>query len=86
MATRGVAYLDVPICGNSAELRRGGVLVVAGGPAAAYDFMGADRFLYASDRPWVSPTGILDGLRSMLLPADEETKVLGGNASKLFAR
>jgi predicted TIM-barrel fold metal-dependent hydrolase len=50
----------------------------------ACDFMGADRLLYASDRPWVNPKDILDGLRNLQLPADDEAKILGGNAGKLF--
>lgn len=37
LAEQGVAYLDAAVCGNSNELRRGEVLVVAGGPAAAYE-------------------------------------------------
>lgn len=37
LAARGVAYLDAAVCGNREELRRGEVLVVAGGPAAAYE-------------------------------------------------
>jgi len=32
-----VAYLDAAVCGNSEELRRGEVLVVAGGPPTAFD-------------------------------------------------
>lgn len=37
LAAQGVVYLDAAVCGNSEELRRGEVLVVAGGPAAAYE-------------------------------------------------
>jgi 3-hydroxyisobutyrate dehydrogenase-like beta-hydroxyacid dehydrogenase len=37
LAERGVAYLDAAVCGNSEELRRGEVLVVAGGPVGAYE-------------------------------------------------
>jgi 3-hydroxyisobutyrate dehydrogenase-like beta-hydroxyacid dehydrogenase len=33
----GVAYLDAGICGNSEQLRRGEVLVVAGGQARAFE-------------------------------------------------
>ena len=50
----------------------------------AYDFMGPGRLVFASDRPWVSPREILDGLRSLRLPAAEEAQILGGNARKLF--
>ncbi|MGD9648923.1 MAG: amidohydrolase family protein [Pirellulales bacterium] len=49
-----------------------------------YDFMGPDRLLFASDHPWVQPSLILDGLRSLQLPADDEQKILGSNARKLF--
>ena len=37
LAARGVAYLDAAVCGNSEELRRGEVLVVAGGRASAFE-------------------------------------------------
>lgn len=49
-----------------------------------YDFMGPDRLLYASDHPWVAPQLILDGLRSLKLPAADEEKILAGNARRLF--
>jgi len=47
----GVAYLDAAICGNSEELRRGEVLVVAGGPAAAYEAC-QDVFATFARRCW----------------------------------
>ncbi|MCY2954679.1 MAG: NAD(P)-dependent oxidoreductase [Planctomycetota bacterium] len=47
----GVAYLDAAICGNSEELRRGDVLVVAGGPAAAFDEC-QDLFSAFARRSW----------------------------------
>jgi 3-hydroxyisobutyrate dehydrogenase-like beta-hydroxyacid dehydrogenase len=47
----GVAYLDAAICGNSEELRRGEVLVVAGGPAAAYE-ESQDVFAAFARRSW----------------------------------
>jgi predicted TIM-barrel fold metal-dependent hydrolase len=50
----------------------------------AYELMGADRLIYASDHPWVDPKLILDGLRSLSLPKADEEKILGGNAKKLF--
>ncbi len=37
LAARNVSYLDAAICGNSEEVCRGEVLVVAGGPAGAYE-------------------------------------------------
>jgi len=50
----------------------------------AYDMLGAGRLVYSSDRPWVNPKDILDGLRSLKLPAEEEAMILGGNAHSLF--
>lgn len=50
----------------------------------AIDFMGTDRLLFSSDHPWVQPTEILQPLRSLQLPAATETKILSGNARKLF--
>ena len=50
----------------------------------AYELMGADRLLFASDRPWVNPREILDGLRSLKLPAADEAKILGENARQIF--
>jgi predicted TIM-barrel fold metal-dependent hydrolase len=50
----------------------------------AYDFMGADRLLYASDHPWVEPQLISDALRSLLLPPADERKILCDNARALF--
>jgi predicted TIM-barrel fold metal-dependent hydrolase len=49
-----------------------------------YDFMGPDRLLFASDRPWVNPKEILDGLRSLGLPLADEKKILETNARSLF--
>lgn len=49
-----------------------------------YELLGAERLLYASDRPWVNPGDILAGLRSLKLPAADEAKILGGNARALF--
>jgi predicted phage tail protein len=46
-----VAYLDAAICGNSEELRRGDVLVVAGGPAAAFEAC-QDVFATFARRSW----------------------------------
>jgi predicted TIM-barrel fold metal-dependent hydrolase len=49
-----------------------------------YDFMGAERLLYASDHPWVEPRLISDALRSLRLSSDDEEKIFAGNARKLF--
>jgi predicted TIM-barrel fold metal-dependent hydrolase len=50
----------------------------------AYDFMGPDRLLYASDHPWVEPQLISEGLRSLRLPAADERKIFCDNARSLF--
>ena len=50
----------------------------------AYDLIGPERLIYSSDRPWVNPKDILDGLRSLTLPAEDEAMILGGNAQRLF--
>lgn len=50
----------------------------------AYDLMGPERLLYASDHPWVAPGLILSALRRLNLPAADEAKILGGNARTLF--
>jgi predicted TIM-barrel fold metal-dependent hydrolase len=50
----------------------------------AYEFMGAERLLFASDHPWVDPGLILAGLDSLALPADDRDKILHGNARRLF--
>ena len=51
LAARGVAYLDAAVCGNSEELRRGEVLVVAGGPEAAFEAC-QDLFATFARRCW----------------------------------
>ncbi len=50
----------------------------------AWELMGPDHLLYATDHPWVDPKLILDGLRSLSLPKADEEKILGGNAKRLF--
>ncbi|MFC5456210.1 amidohydrolase family protein [Prosthecobacter fluviatilis] len=50
----------------------------------ALDFSSADRLLFSSDHPWVEPKEILEPLRSLKLSADEEQKILSGNARQLF--
>jgi predicted TIM-barrel fold metal-dependent hydrolase len=49
-----------------------------------YDFFGADQLLFASDHPWVEPTLIREAFLSLRLPADDERRILGGNAQRLF--
>ena len=56
-------------------------------PAAmrfAYDYLGPDRLLYASDHPWVDPGTIRGALESLKLPPADTAKILGGNARRLF--
>lgn len=50
----------------------------------AYDMMGPDRLLFSSDHPWVDPKLIRDGLKSLKLPEEEENRIFGGNARRLF--
>ncbi len=50
----------------------------------ACDFMGPDRLVYGSDHPWVDPKLILSSLRKIDLPQEDLTKILYGNAQKLF--
>jgi len=50
----------------------------------AYDFMGAEKLLYASDHPWVSPILIRDCLSSLNLPRPDEMRIFRENARLLF--
>lgn len=50
----------------------------------AVEFAGAEHLLYGSDHPWVDPRLIRDSLASLHLPPQDEAKILGGNARKLF--
>jgi len=50
----------------------------------AVDFSGADRLLFSSDHPWVEPRLIVDTLRSLNLPAQDERRILSENARELF--
>ena len=50
----------------------------------AYDFMGPERLLFASDHPWVEPELILKHLRSLKLPPADGNRILSGNAKQLF--
>ena len=49
-----------------------------------YDFLGAERLLYASDHPWVEPKLIRDTLESLNLPPADLEKIFTTNARKLF--
>jgi predicted TIM-barrel fold metal-dependent hydrolase len=48
------------------------------------DLVGADRMLYASDHPWVDPKTIVDCVQSLHLSSDDEGKIFGANAKRLF--
>lgn len=48
------------------------------------DFVGADRMLYSSDHPWVSPSLIAGHVESLKLGAAAEKKVFETNAKRLF--
>jgi predicted TIM-barrel fold metal-dependent hydrolase len=50
----------------------------------AVEFMGPERLLYSSDHPWVQPEVISDALRSLHLPAADESRIFSGNARALF--
>jgi hypothetical protein len=49
----------------------------------AYDFMGTDRLLYASDHPWVDPNLIRSTFESLNLPAADRITF---TFAKSFAR
>ena len=49
-----------------------------------YDYVGPDRLIYASDHPWVDPKLIAANVRSLKLPAADESKIFSGNARRLF--
>jgi predicted TIM-barrel fold metal-dependent hydrolase len=46
--------------------------------------VGPDRLLFGSDHPWVDPALIVDTVRSVGLPAEDERKIFRENARKLF--
>ncbi len=50
----------------------------------AVEFSGPEHLLFASDHPWVDPRLIKDCLKSLKLPPEDEEKILGRNAQKLF--
>jgi predicted TIM-barrel fold metal-dependent hydrolase len=81
---RGAEHITRP---PSAYLKNVWLDIVSPLPMAiryGYDFVGPDSLLYASDHPWVAPGLILDCLRNLRLPAEDEQKALGGNARRLF--
>lgn len=48
------------------------------------DMVGPERMLYSSDHPWVAPQLIIDNIRSLKLPAEQEAMIFTGNARRLF--
>ncbi len=48
------------------------------------DSVGVDRMLYSSDHPWVAPKTIAGHIQSLGLSPEDEAKIFGGNAEKLF--
>ena len=48
------------------------------------DLVGPERMLYSSDHPWVQPQLIIDNVRSLKLPAEQEAMIFHGNARRLF--
>jgi predicted TIM-barrel fold metal-dependent hydrolase len=48
------------------------------------EMVGAERMLYSSDHPWVAPQLIIDNIRSLNLPAEQEAMIFQGNARRLF--
>jgi predicted TIM-barrel fold metal-dependent hydrolase len=48
------------------------------------DLVGPERMLFSSDHPWVEPKLIIDNVRSLKLPAEQEALIFAGNARKLF--
>ncbi len=49
------------------------------------DLVGPERMLYSSDHPWVDPKLIIDNVRSLNLPADQEALIFHDNARRLFS-
>ena len=49
------------------------------------DMLGPDKLLFASDHPWVEPDVIRDAFSSLNLSREIETKILSGNARRLFS-
>src|SRR4029079_14889935 len=48
------------------------------------DVVGPERMLYSSDHPWVDPQLVMDNVRGLKLPAEQEEMIFRGNARKLF--
>jgi predicted TIM-barrel fold metal-dependent hydrolase len=50
----------------------------------AYESLGAERLLYASDHPWVEPQLIRDTLESLHLPSTDLENIYTTNAQRRF--
>ena len=48
------------------------------------DYVGSERMLYSSDHPWVDPKTIVGCVHSLELPEDDQERVFGANARRLF--
>lgn len=71
----------------SAYLRRVHLDAVNAMPAVirfGIDLVGPEKMLYSSDHPWVAPQLIVDNVRSLKLPAEQEEMIFHANAQKLF--
>jgi predicted TIM-barrel fold metal-dependent hydrolase len=52
--------------------------------AEAVQRAGAGKLLFGSDGPWLHPDLELEKIRLLRLPADQEARILGGNALRLL--
>lgn len=50
----------------------------------AYDYVGADKLLFGSDRPWVKIETFLEIFDRLDIPGEDRQKILGENACRLF--
>lgn len=48
------------------------------------ELVGPERLLYSSDHPWVAPQLIIDNVRSLNLPAEQQSLIFRDNARRLF--
>jgi predicted TIM-barrel fold metal-dependent hydrolase len=49
------------------------------------DLVGPERMLYSSDHPWVDPKLIIDNVRALNLPAEQEKMIFQDNGRTLFS-
>jgi predicted TIM-barrel fold metal-dependent hydrolase len=50
----------------------------------AYEYVGSDRLVFGSDRPWVSIEMFLDIFNRLNISETEKQKILGDNACQMF--